>query len=234
MFHKIEGSRIYFCMRGFLKKKKISAAAKVLTVSILLVAAGATYLVVVGRGVVAQAVGRTARAVVIDVINDSNDVIRNLDVLYEDYFSVHYNDDGSVDTISANTGLINQINMIVQTEIQNRLDATRLLSLSMPFGAFTGSAFLSNFGIETPIRAQMVANCHTELKSDFRAIGINTTLHRLQIDCIVKVDLIVPTDTITEDVNNEILLCETVIAGKVPSTYIAERDLTNYLDLLPD
>lgn len=221
-------------MRGFYFRKKLSAAAKVLIVSLLFVAAGATYLCIVGRGVVSQAVGRTARAIVIDVINESNETIRKMDVLYENCFSVHYNDDGTVDSVTANTGLINQINMIVQTEIQNRLDSTRLLTFSMPFGAFTGSSFLSNYGADMPIRAQMVANCHTKLKSEFRSIGINTTLHRLQIDCIVKVDLIVPTDAFTEDVNNEILLCETVISGKVPSTYIGEKDMTNYLDLLPD
>lgn len=173
-------------------------------------------------------------AAIIDVVNKSNEVLQGLDVMYDDYFTVHYDESGAIDSLYANTGLINQINMIVQTEIQNRLDGLRTMTVSLPIGALSGSPYLSKFGLTIPLQAQVVSNCRTVLRSEFSEMGINNTLHRLQIDCLISVNMIVPSRSFSEEISNEILVAETVIAGKVPSTYLGENTKTDYLDLLPN
>ena len=188
----------------------------------------------VGRSAVNRILSEQAKAVVIDIVNDSNEVLQKMDVFYSDYFTVHYDGEGSVDSVSANTGLINQMNMILQTDVQNRLDAFHVLSTELPFGALTGSAVLSGFGLRIPIRAQVVGTCYTELRSEFSALGINNTLHRLQINCLVELRMIVPNDTFVDKVTNEILLAETVISGKVPNTYLGDSAMADYFDLIPD
>ncbi|MBR1747531.1 MAG: sporulation protein YunB [Clostridia bacterium] len=213
---------------------KMSLPAKILLVLLTVVIAFTIWFLIVGRRVVKETLSKDARAVVIDVINGSNEVLQRMDIFYDDYFTVSYDDKGEVRAVSANTGLINQMNMIIQTEIQNRLNAIRMLSASLPIGLFTGSTFLSSFGVSIPVRAEIVSNCYTVLKSEFSSVGINNTLHRLQIDCFVEVDMIVPTGTFVEDVSNEILIAETILPGKVPTTYIGENVSTDYLDLLPD
>ena len=157
-----------------------------------------------------------------------------MDIFYQDYFSVHYAADGNVDSVSANAGLINQVNTILQTEIQNRLNAFRTFTTELPFGALSGSSFLSDYGFPISVRAELVGNCYTKLKSEFSDYGINNTLHRLLIDCVVEMEMVVPTGIVLENVTNEFVLAETVISGKVPSTYLGENTNTNYLDLLPD
>jgi len=174
------------------------------------------------------------RAEVINIVNDSNEVIQGLDIFYEDYFTIIKDKDDKITMITANSSLINQVNMIIQTEIQNRLNELRKETIYLPTGAFTGLTLLSNYGSRIPINAQVISNCYTVLSSEFTEMGINQTRHRLQINCFVEIKLTVPSREVTDKVTNEILITESVIVGQVPSTYLGENTTTDYLDLLPD
>ena len=160
--------------------------------------------------------------------------MQKLDIFYDDYFKVTVDNDGKVELLSANTGLINQVNVLVQTEIQNRLNELRTKTIYVTFGSLFGSAVLSQYGVPIPINAKVVANCYTKLVSEFLPLGINNTLHKLQINCYVTVKILVPTRSVVDEMYNEILMAESVISGEVPSTYLGENTPTDYLDLLPD
>lgn len=215
--------------------RKMSKLQKKLLIFLLIVLLVAIYVLIFGMNLVSKLCAEEVRAEVINIINYSNEVIQALNLFYEDYFTVHYKDDkGKVDHITANTGLVNQVNMIIQTEIQNRLNNLRRMKLSLPFGVFTGSTVLSAFGSEIFINARVIGNCYTVLSSEFKTVGINQTLHRLQINCYVEINMLIPTRSVAADVTNEILIAENVIVGDVPSTYLGENTTTDYLDLLPD
>ena len=79
-----------------------------------------------------------------------------------------------------------------------------------------------------------IGNVETDLRSEFIAQGINQTLHRvyLQIKCEVKI--LTPFNTITQSIDNQVLLLENVIVGHVPNTYynLDGIDKNNAVDLI--
>ena len=64
-----------------------------------------------------------------------------------------------------------------------------------------------------------IGDVETDLRSEFKAEGINQTLHRiyLQVDC--KVNILTPFDNISEKISNQVLLIEGVIVGNIPDAY---------------
>lgn len=212
---------------------RISRGKKFFICLITAIIAVGTYFFIFSVNMIATMCVEEARAEVINIVNDSNEVIQKLDVFYEDYFRIVKDKDDKVTMITANTALINQVNMIIQTEIQNRLNELRTKSLYLPTGAFTGLTVFSTYGTEIPINARIVSNCYTVLNSEFTEMGINQTRHRLQINCFIEIELTVPSRKVKSDVTNEILVTESVIVGDVPSTFLGENTTTDYLDLLP-
>ncbi len=213
---------------------RISRCKKNILVFAVITVAITTYFFVFASDLIATTCEEEARAEVINIVNESNEVIRKLGIFYEDFFTVIKDSNDKVTMIKSNSALINQINMIIQTEIQNRLNELRTKSLYIPSGAFTGLTFLSDYGSKVPIDAKIISNCYTVLSSEFKEMGINQTLHRLQINCFVEIELTVPKGKVKSDVTNEILVTEAVIVGEVPSTFLGEDTSPDYLDLLPD
>lgn len=214
--------------------RKMSKFKKSLIVLLLILLLTGTYVLIFGMNTVAAMCAEEVRAEIINIVNYSNEIIQSLQIFYEDYFTIHTDKDGKIELITANTGLINQVNMIIQTEIQNRLNNLRSMKFKLPLGVFTGSSLLSHFGSRITVNAQVVSNCYTELSSGFTSLGINHTLHRLQINCYVEMEMLIPSRSIPSDVTNEIIIAENIIVGEVPDTYLGENTNTDYLDLLPN
>ena len=214
-------------MRGGLKKKAICLLL------IVAVICAAVYLYGTGANVIAEICTAEVNAKINDIINESNDIVMALDVFYADYFTLIYDKDEKITAIIANTGLINQMTLIWNTEIQNRLNEIRLMSIRLPSGVFTGSALLSQFGAETEINTQVVSNCAITYESKFIHSGINQTLHRLVLYTEVIADVTVPKRAEDVTVSQEVILAETVLPGEVPDSYLIGEDSCDYLDLLP-
>lgn len=213
---------------------RISRCKKNFLVFAVVVIAITAYFFCFTSDLIATTCEEEARAEVINAVNESNEIVQKLGIFYEDYFTVIKDNNDKVTMIKANSALINQINMIIKTEIQNRLNELRTKSLYIPTGAFTGLTVLSNYGSKVPINAKIISNCRTVFSSEFKEMGINQTLHRLQINCFIEIELTVPKGKVKSNVTNEILVTEAVIVGEVPSTFLGENTTTDYLDLLPD
>lgn len=168
-----------------------------------------------------------------DIMNQSNEVVLAMDFYYSDYFKISYDKEGAVQAVIANSGLINQLAMLWGTEIQNRLNAMRTFNVDMPSGAFTGGAIFANFGITIPIKTQVVAYADIIYDSDFVSVGINQTKHTLSFNTKVNATVTVPAGVKKIEVNQKVLLAETIINGKVPDTYLVETENGDYFDLLP-
>ena len=168
-----------------------------------------------------------------DIINVSNDKVINLDVFYADYFTIIYDENNDISAIKANTGLINQITLIWNTEIQNGLNKLRNTKIDMPFGALTGSSLLAKYGMDISIDSQVISNCAITYASHFMQAGINQTLHRFVLYTEIVAEIIVPSGVENVIVSQEIVLAETIINGKVPQSYLIGDGSLDFLDLIP-
>lgn len=214
-------------MRKLNKKNKIIIAFLILTILITV------YFFGVVLDLINTLCAEEAKAKVINLVNESNDILLSKKFFYQDYFKIIRDNNNEITTIMANTGLINQLNMIMQTEMQNKLNTLRNFYVAMPIGAFTGSALLAQFGFDIYLKVQTINNCYTEIISEFSSIGINHTIHRLIIRAVIDIEVLVPTKSFTDRVINDVIMAETIIVGKVPDTYIGGSFDTNYLDLMP-
>lgn len=177
----------------------------------------------------------TVKAEAVDTINDANKKIQALQSFYGALFEFVKNNEGDVVLIKSNSALINQINMLAAQEIQDTLNSLKKRRLSIPMGAFTGSALVANKGRDIPLKILSIGKCQSVFLSKFYSSGINQTLHRVLIDVEIDIEIMVPWHTQSVNAAYQILIAENVIVGKVPATYLSsDSDFdTNYLDLVP-
>ena len=64
-----------------------------------------------------------------------------------------------------------------------------------------------------------MGNVKTDLRSEFKAQGINQTLHRIYLQVNCDVQIVTPFEAISKGISNQVLLMENVIIGNIPDTY---------------
>ena len=64
-----------------------------------------------------------------------------------------------------------------------------------------------------------VGSVTTEVKTEFKAQGINQTVYRIYLEVLCNVDIVTSYKTIETEILNQVLLVETIIVGGVPETY---------------
>ncbi|HKL73270.1 MAG TPA: sporulation protein YunB, partial [Clostridia bacterium] len=172
------------------------------------------------------------RSEVISIINYANTYLQSLSIFYDDYFKIYYDNNSNVSAISANTGLINQISMILQKQVQNQLNSMRTKTITLPVGAFTGSSLLATLGVEIPLNIETVCNCYSSVESKFESMGINQVKHSLVVTLHVDMEIVIPMRSEESTAFNDIVMAETIIVGDVPETYLTQGT-SDYLDLVP-
>jgi len=64
--------------------------------------------------------------------------------------------------------------------------------------------------------------------------GLNQSHHRIYITMTASVSILLPIETHTITTMEHILICESIIIGEVPETYLNTDNLTNALNLIPN
>ena len=77
-----------------------------------------------------------------------------------------------------------------------------------------------------------MGNVETELKSEFISQGINQTLHRVYMEIHCNTQILSLYKNLETSINNQVLLLENVIVGKIPSNYYNLEGIKSYEDAL--
>ena len=75
-------------------------------------------------------------------------------------------------------------------------------------------------GPEAEIQMIMLTSPHIAFRSELSAAGINQTEHRLLLDVVVDIDVLVPWGSVQTQATTEVLIAQTVIVGRVPNLYM--------------
>ena len=78
---------------------------------------------------------------------------------------------------------------------------------------------MSGFGPRIPLRIASTGSVETNIRSEFEAQGVNQTIHRVYLDIKTNVNILTSLETIEKSIENQVLIAENVIIGKIPSTY---------------
>lgn len=78
---------------------------------------------------------------------------------------------------------------------------------------------LSGISPNFKIALERAGNVETKIDSEFTAVGINQTMHRIYLDLNCTIGILTPFQSVSKNISSKVLLTETVIVGEVPSTY---------------
>lgn len=137
-----------------------------------------------------------------------------------DYFAeLEKDEDGRVSAIMTNMTRINALSSQILSNVVESNNGGEL-TVSLPLGNLLGSSLLSGRGPEIPVRIIMLTSSHAEFDNELVSAGINQTKHQIVLKVTVNIDVLVPWDTLSTQVEERVLVAETIIVGSVPDTYL--------------
>ena len=122
--------------------------------------------------------------------------------------------------ISTNSTKINLLVRKVTELVQERFETLDETSINVNLGTFTGIPFLFGYGPEIKLNLIPVGAVNTSFDTNFVSAGINQTLHSLYFDVTASIGMVLPASTQTFQTTLDILICESVIVGEIPSIYL--------------
>ena len=138
---------------------------------------------------------------------------------YEDLINVIKDENGNIKMIGTNIISVNEIISDIPIKIQEELEKSENNNFNIKLGSFFGSKIFSGMGPNINIKIQLDGTVETDLKSEFTSQGLNQTLHRIYLDVVCKVSILTPVNVISEEIKNQVLLVEGIIAGEIPESY---------------
>lgn len=162
----------------------------------------------------------TIRSITTVAVNDAIYYTLNDAMRYDDLISIVRDGDGNVTSITTDSLKINRIARDTAYLSQENLTRMSAEGIMVPIGALTGIEALAGFGQKINIKIIPISNVECRFVSKFRQAGINQTLHSLYLEIVSDISIILPSKSTNLASTIEVLICESVITGKIPDVYL--------------
>lgn len=159
-----------------------------------------------------------ANSVAINIVNEEVNKVMGL-YTYEDLVNIEKDSEGNIRFISAKIIPINNIVAEITKNIQNSLDSRTTENVYINLGKVSGITLLSFLGPNFTIELERAGSVETKINSEFENVGINQTLHKINLTLSCSMGILTPFGNIEDTIENKILLTESIIVGEVPETY---------------
>ena len=154
-------------------------------------------------------------------------------VLFNDLFEVGKNNDGDVTLIEAKSININKFAREIAILTQRYLENNGTTKISIPLGTLSGITMFVGTGPDVNIEILPIAATNCDFYSEFQSAGINQTIHKIYVIVLLSVTVALPASEISVETQSEILVCENLIVGKVPNTYLGVNKISSGYNLVP-
>lgn len=159
-----------------------------------------------------------AKSIAVNILNkEVNSVMIMYN--YDDLVDIERDESGMISYISAKIIPINELVAKISKNLQENIDTSPTTFVNLNLGTVTGFSSLSRISPKILIKVEQAGNIQTKINSHFEAVGINQTVHRIYLDIKCTIGILTPFEKISESVDFNVLLTETVIVGDVPSNY---------------
>lgn len=175
----------------------------------------------------------TIRSITTVAVNDAIYYTLNDNLRYEDLITIKYDEEGDVSTITTDSLKINRIARDTAYLSQENLTRMSAEGIQVPLGALTGIEALAGFGSKINIKIIPISNVECRFVSKFVEAGINQTKHSLYLEIVSDISIILPDKTSNLASTIEVLICESVINGKIPDTYLQASLMGGNASLVP-
>lgn len=199
------------------RKSKFKIAALVMVVLIL---AFVFYYFYVVSPIICSLSEEKIRSLSTTCISQSVSLAMNeKNLTYDDLVHISYSNDNEISLIQTDTIEINKLVRRVTELVQLEMDTLGKEGIQIALGTFTGIPFLFGLGPMIDLKLVPVGTVNTDFNSKFEKAGINQTRHTLNFKISANVGMILPSSTRNFTTMLEVVICESVIIGKVPSVY---------------
>lgn len=168
---------------------------------------------------------RAVNSAVQTVINGTN--------VYDDIIEIILDDEGKIKLIQVNSLSVNKLSKEISAVANQNIDLISSQGVTIPLGTLSGIGVFVGIGPDITFRVTAISTIQSKFESEFISAGINQTNHRIYLNLETTVDLIMPTVNKTVIINSHILICEAILVGEIPSTYLNSDSLDEMLNLIP-
>ena len=213
--------------------KKISKKIKVcVSLGLILVILLCYYFFVMSPVIITYSEAETRR-IIEQAINLAVSNVINRTLSYDSLIDINYNNNGEIQTMSANQYEINSITREIIKEAQIEMQTLGEDGLRLNIGTMTGIPFLIGRGPTIGLRLVPIGAVSSDFVSEFDSVGINMTKHMLYLYINIHVSIVMPIKSYDVYSTNQVMLAESIIVGKVPEVYLNGASLGEALDLVP-
>ena len=196
------------------------ARRTLLLLVLLLILAAAVTMGLAFRSLMTEMAVSSARDAVILAVNG---IVK--DIMTEAAFDplalvrLEKDDTGAVTAVSTDVAAVNTLaSRVLERAVGETAEKT--LTVKIPVGNLTGSTLLLGKGFTIPVEVVMLSSSAAGFRSELTSAGINQTRHQILLDLHIEVSLLMPWRAVSDRVDTEILVSETVIVGDVPESYM--------------
>lgn len=192
-------------------------------------------LAILANKYVAPAIIRTAEMQVRSIGQSVlNDAIRKTltDADYTNLVNIQKDEAGDIQLVTVNAKEINNIQNIASTYAQQKLANLEKTGVSVNIGTAV-SVLTTGLGPDIRVAVQPKGTVAATYYTRFETGGVNQTRHKIYIHLAANVRVLVGLNVQDVEISNDILICETIIVGKVPQSFIDVNNKEDLLNLLP-
>ena len=142
---------------------------------------------------------------------------------YDELMNVLVDERGQVALLSANTVRMNVLADRAGEAALRRLQNMSSEVINVPLGAATGMTLLAGSGPLIPVSIVPVGSINTDFATEFEAVGINQTRHKVYLQVTASIQIVIPTGAKTTQVTANMLVAESIIVGSVPESFVGYR-----------
>ena len=156
----------------------------------------------------------------------------NQNITYDDLVSIITDSSGKISLIQANSIQINSLSKLIGRVTMVTLNELVKVPVEVPLGAFSGLPILAGVGPKVPVNVYPYGDINCIFESKFISAGINQTQHKIYLNVTCIINVVFPFESLAVKTFNEVLLCESVILGEIPATFLKSGDLTEMFSLV--
>ena len=142
-------------------------------------------------------------------------------ISYGDLVSIEKNADGEITLIAANSMIINKLARDMAQSTETYIEKMGEQDVKIPIGTLSGSPLLAGKGFKVTLRVLPLGSVKCQFVSEFETAGINQTRHKIYLDVVATISIVLPTSQSIVKTNTPVLVSESIIVGKVPDTYLS-------------
>lgn len=201
------------------KRKKLFICIILVFIPVALLAVFIGFEIRITPVITAMAESR-ARNIATETVNDAvKKVLCDGNFGYENLVDVTRDEKGEITSVTVDSVGTNSLCSAIRGEIVDSLSALGEKQVSIPIGTLTGIDILTGRGPRLNVTIALSGSATTSITNEFQTAGINQTRHQMIMNISTKIFIIMQSGNISTDIDNSIVVAETVIVGSVPEIY---------------